>query len=74
MLVISQTLYFPSHFCYLVEAQKLEKISLQHIQDLIHRVEEVVGLMKIMVDHQFHVLAATLTQVPRFPLLTQVWV
>ena len=51
-------------YCFiLVEAQKLEKISLQHIQDLLHRVEEVVGLLTILVDHQFHVLASTLTQV-----------
>ena len=46
-----------------VEAQKLEKISLQHLQDLIHRIEEVVGLLKITVEHQFHMLSATLTQV-----------
>ena len=46
-----------------MEAQKLEKISLQHLQDLIHRIEEVVGLLKITVEHQFHMLSATLTQV-----------
>ena len=52
---------FSLHFS--VEAQKLEKISLQHLQDLIHRIEEVVGLLKITVEHQFHMLTATLTQV-----------
>jgi len=46
-----------------VEAQKLEKVSLQAVQELIHRVEEVLGLLKVLVDHQFHTLAATLTKV-----------
>ena len=54
---------YNSFFSVLVEAQKLEKISLQHIQDLLHRVEEVVGLLTILVDHQYHILASTLTQV-----------
>ena len=58
--LISRLEYF-LHFS--VEAQKLEKISLQHLQDLIHRIEEVVGLLKITVEHQFHMLSATLTQV-----------
>ncbi|XP_050400754.1 nuclear pore complex protein Nup155 isoform X1 [Patella vulgata] len=44
------------------EAQKLEKISLQHVRELIHQVEEVLGLWKVLVDHQFHVLAACLTK------------
>ncbi|XP_060081127.1 nuclear pore complex protein Nup155-like [Ylistrum balloti] len=44
------------------EAQKMEKISLQHIQDLIHRVEEVLGLLKILVDHQFHIVANQLSK------------
>ncbi|KAL4235731.1 hypothetical protein ACF0H5_004123 [Mactra antiquata] len=43
------------------EAQRIERVSLQHIQDLIHRVEESLGLLKILVDHQFHTLAATLS-------------
>ena len=30
---------------------------------MLHRVEEVVGLLTILVDHQFHVLATTLSQV-----------
>ncbi|WAR23622.1 NU155-like protein, partial [Mya arenaria] len=45
-----------------VEAQKLEKVSLQHVQELIHRVEEVLGLLRVLVDHQFHTLAACLTK------------
>ncbi|KAJ8305762.1 hypothetical protein KUTeg_016307 [Tegillarca granosa] len=44
------------------EAQKIEKISLQHIQELIHRIEEVLGLLKILVDHQFHIIASLLTK------------
>ncbi|KAK3089178.1 hypothetical protein FSP39_001520 [Pinctada imbricata] len=45
-----------------VEAQRLEKISLQYIQELIHRVEEVLGLLKILVDHQFHIIVAQLSK------------
>jgi len=41
----------------------MEKVSLQHIQELIHQVEEVLGLLKVLVDHQFHTLAAGLTKV-----------
>ncbi|ESO88145.1 hypothetical protein LOTGIDRAFT_234706 [Lottia gigantea] len=44
------------------EAQKLEKISLQNVRMLLHQVEEVLGLWKVLVDHQFHVLAAALTK------------
>ena len=44
-------------------AQRVEKVSLQHIQELIHRVEEALGLLKVLVDHQFHTLAATLSKV-----------
>ncbi|KAL5017128.1 hypothetical protein ScPMuIL_006717 [Solemya velum] len=65
-------LHFPSHLMGPVdeqtrrrlqnEAQKLEKVSLQQIQELIHRVEEVIGLFKVLVDHQFHTLAAALTK------------
>ena len=45
------------------EVQRMEKISLQHVQELLHRVEEVLGLWRVLIDHQFHTLAATLTQV-----------
>lgn len=45
------------------EAQRLEKISLQHVQDLMRRVEEVIGLWRLLGDHQFHVLAAAMSQV-----------
>ncbi|XP_067677422.1 nuclear pore complex protein Nup155-like isoform X1 [Haliotis asinina] len=44
------------------EAQRQEKISLQHIQDMLHRVEEVLGLWKVLFDHQFHVIASGLTK------------
>ena len=50
-------------FYYKAEAQKMEKISLQHVQDLIHQIEEVLGLLKILCDHQFHVIASALTKV-----------
>ncbi|XP_041357627.1 nuclear pore complex protein Nup155-like [Gigantopelta aegis] len=42
------------------EALKIEKISLQHIQDLLHRIEEIFGLWKVLVDHQFHAVAEVL--------------
>jgi ABC-type transporter Mla maintaining outer membrane lipid asymmetry ATPase subunit MlaF len=38
-------------------------VSLQQIQELIHRVEEALGLLKVLVDHQFHTMAATLSKV-----------
>ncbi|XP_076083087.1 nuclear pore complex protein Nup155-like isoform X1 [Mytilus galloprovincialis] len=44
------------------EAQKMEKISLQHVQDLIHQVEEVLGLLKVLCDHPFHHVAAALSK------------
>ena len=51
-------------FCvFLAEALKIEKISLQHIQDLLHRVEEILGLWKVLVDHQFHAIAEVLSKV-----------
>ncbi|XP_060597073.1 nuclear pore complex protein Nup155-like [Ruditapes philippinarum] len=43
-------------------AQRVEKVSLQQIQELIHRVEEALGLLKVLVDHQFHTMAATLSK------------
>ncbi|KAL8597837.1 hypothetical protein ACOMHN_061370 [Nucella lapillus] len=43
------------------EAQRVEKISLQHVQELLHRVEEVLGLWRVMLDHQFHTLAHALS-------------
>ncbi len=47
------------------EAQRMEKISLQYIQDLLRRVEEVLGLWKVLFDHQFHVIAAALSKVSK---------
>ncbi|XP_076462327.1 nuclear pore complex protein Nup155-like isoform X2 [Babylonia areolata] len=44
------------------EAQRVEKISLQHVQELLHRVEEVLGLWRVLLDHQFHTLAHALSQ------------
>ena len=44
------------------EAQRVEKISLQHVQELLHRVEEVLGLWRVLLDHQFHTLTAALSQ------------
>uniref|UniRef100_A0A0B7BCT5 Nucleoporin Nup133/Nup155-like N-terminal domain-containing protein n=1 Tax=Arion vulgaris TaxID=1028688 RepID=A0A0B7BCT5_9EUPU len=44
------------------EVQRMEKISLQHVQDLLHRIEEVIGLWRLLVDHQLHVLAAAMSQ------------
>ncbi|GFN98864.1 nuclear pore complex protein nup155-like [Plakobranchus ocellatus] len=44
------------------EVQRMEKISLQHAQDFLHRVEEVLGLWRVLLDHQFHVLANTMSQ------------
>jgi nuclear pore complex protein Nup155 len=40
----------------------VEKISLQYVQELLHRVEEVVGLWRVLLDHQFHTLSVTLSQ------------
>ena len=40
----------------------MEKISLQHVQELLHRVEEVLGLWRVLLDHQFHTLTAALSQ------------
>ncbi|XP_005105150.1 nuclear pore complex protein Nup155 [Aplysia californica] len=48
--------------CLQAEVQRMEKISLQHVQELLHRVEEVLGLWRVLIDHQFHTLAATMTQ------------
>lgn len=45
------------------EVQRMEKISLQHVQDLLHRIEEVIGLWRLLVDHQFHILAGSMSQV-----------
>lgn len=44
----------------------MEKISLQHVQDLIHQVEEVLGLLKVLCDHPFHHVAAALSKVIYF--------
>lgn len=41
----------------------MEKVSLQHINDLIRRVEEVLGLWRILVDHQLHIIVSTLSKV-----------
>ena len=41
----------------------MEKVSLQHIHDLIRRVEEVLGLWRILVDHQLHIIVSTLSKV-----------
>jgi len=42
------------------EVQRMEKISLQHVQELLHRVEETLGLWRVLIDHQFHTLAGAL--------------
>ncbi|KAK3595250.1 hypothetical protein CHS0354_010857 [Potamilus streckersoni] len=44
------------------EAQKIEKISLLHVQKLLHYIEEVLGLLQVLLDHQFHTLTTSLTQ------------
>ncbi|KAL3869881.1 hypothetical protein ACJMK2_042508 [Sinanodonta woodiana] len=44
------------------EAQKMEKISLLHVQELLHYIEEVLGLLRVLLDHQFHTLTNSLTQ------------
>lgn len=46
-----------------VDVQRMEKISLQHVQELLHRLEEVLGLWRILVDHQFHMLVAAMAKV-----------
>ncbi|CAH1772348.1 unnamed protein product [Owenia fusiformis] len=47
---------------YQAEATGQEKFSLQQIQDLIMKTCEVLGLWKILCEHQFHLLAASLTE------------
>ncbi|XP_064606018.1 nuclear pore complex protein Nup155-like [Liolophura sinensis] len=42
------------------EATKLEKCSLHSIENLLSHTCEVLGLLKVLVDHQFHILAANL--------------
>ncbi|KAH9488744.1 hypothetical protein Btru_059325, partial [Bulinus truncatus] len=44
------------------DVQRMEKISLQHVQELLHRLEEVLGLWRVLVDHQFHMLVSTLSE------------
>ncbi|XP_059140242.1 nuclear pore complex protein Nup155-like [Physella acuta] len=44
------------------DVQRMEKISLQHVQELLHRLEEVLGLWRILVDHQFHMLVAAMAE------------
>ncbi|XP_013406007.1 nuclear pore complex protein Nup155 [Lingula anatina] len=47
---------------YQAELQTQEKISTQQMEQLIERMCEVLGLWKIVCDHQFHVVAGELTQ------------
>ncbi|CAL1535434.1 unnamed protein product, partial [Lymnaea stagnalis] len=44
------------------DVQRMEKISLQYVQDLLHRLEEVLGLLRLLVDNQFHMLVASMKQ------------
>lgn len=39
-----------------------EKISLSHLKQLIHQCHEVLGLWKVLCDHQLHVVAETLSK------------
>uniref|UniRef100_A0A2C9M6L4 Nucleoporin Nup133/Nup155-like N-terminal domain-containing protein n=1 Tax=Biomphalaria glabrata TaxID=6526 RepID=A0A2C9M6L4_BIOGL len=43
------------------DVQRMEKVSLQHVQELLHRLEEVLGLWRVLVEHQFHLLVPTLS-------------
>lgn len=45
------------------DVQRMEKVSLQHVQELLHRLEEVLGLWRVLVEHQFHLLVPTLSDV-----------
>lgn len=45
-----------------IEAQAQEKISICNLQNLIKQTIEVLGLWKILCDHQFHVVAASLAK------------
>ena len=38
----------------------MEKISLQNVRELLHRVEEVVGLWCVLLNHQFHIITSAL--------------
>ncbi len=45
------------------EANAQEKESLQNLQHLIHLTCESLGLWKVICDHQFHIVASSLTKV-----------
>jgi hypothetical protein len=45
-----------------LEAQAQENASLQYLQQLVQRTHEVLGLWKIITDHQFHIVAAALNK------------
>ncbi|XP_029645165.1 nuclear pore complex protein Nup155 [Octopus sinensis] len=45
-----------------IECQNVERASLQNVRELITQVEQVLSLLKVLVDHQFHMLARELNQ------------
>lgn len=44
-----------------IECQNMERASLQNVRELAIQVEQVLGLLKVLVDHQFHMLAQKMT-------------
>ena len=59
------------HVCFvcLAEVEAEESVSLKQLQALISSACEYLGLWKILCDHQFHVIAGTLSPVSLAPSL-----
>ena len=51
------------YYLYVVECQNMERASLQNVRELAIQVEQVLGLLKVLVDHQFPMLAQKLNLV-----------
>lgn len=60
-LQIAVTLFFPP--VYPAKAQVYEKVSLQGIQQLVHRSYQTLALWKLLCDHQFSLIMCELPKV-----------
>lgn len=55
--------FFPLSFPFPAKAQVYEKVSLQAIQQLVHRSYQTLALWKLLCDHQFSLIMSELPKV-----------
>ena len=61
LIPVSLSVLFPSPFP--AKAQVYEKVSLQGIQQLVHRCYQTLALLKLLCDHQFSLIMSELPKV-----------